>query len=1098
MSILKKKKTVKPSILVLYAVVSMAALGILFLGVIYLVYLRTLPSIDQIEGLSLPESSVIRDRNGNELYSIFSGTDGKRTYVPFPQISQDIRDAVVSTEDKTFFENQGVDLRGLVRSVANYVTGKTDRIQGTSTISQQLIKVSFLSNERSLPRKIKEGYLSFRLNSEYSKEKILELYLNRISFGNNASGIEEAAKTYFGKSANEVGVLGATILASLPKGPTYYSPYTYRDRLMGYLYVFKDGKTDEKITLSSAERRKEFRVLVEEFKKMVNQLTFERINAEDVKICGLKQEFLKQKYSLDSSGCERLTYKDVLTLLNDIQIQASSVKGTAVSAPAVTAPASGRATTASGGTSRAAAAAAATAASSSASAARSLEGYAMEYNTGRKDFVASRMLEDDKITPEEFKKAIIDGIDFEFKKSVSSIKYPHFVMYVQDYLLKKYGDDFFDQGGLQIYTTIDPKLQDKAETLVKNQVKINRDKYGATSAALVSIDNKTGQIVSMVGGPDYYNTEEQGQVNVITSLRQPGSSFKPIVYSLAMTKDAIGPETPIYDVNTKFGSWDPDNYDQKFMGRMRVRTALDYSRNIPAIKMFKVAGGEEEVVKHAKSLGIDSLRSDGKYGMPLAIGTGEVRPLELAQAYSVFAQGGWRKEPEPILKIVDKKGNIIMQYVESSGKYVFSDAASYLLSNILSDSTARPSTFWNNALTLKDRPAAAKTGTSNKDVSANGVKKILPRDLWTAGYTPQYTTVVWAGNVDGTETKGNCDGLNCAAPIWRDFMEFAHKGLPVMEFKKPDSVYSATISSVTGKLASDSTPPGNRVTGLFAVKPTKYESAGKEITVDALCNGKVTDDTPQEAIKKGVLIDLEPIIESYDNSWLASTRNWAGSKSIGDGVTDIGDGYITSYSDQVCVRPSSDRATIDMQTNLVDGSARPLGKSSLSVTYQSSNPIQRVRFLMDGKQITSVGMETPATSGEAKTDYTFLNNGTHELKAIVIDIYGFSASRTAQINFGGAANPPSININSPKGGEVSLYEGQVANLRFTVTDPVELSAVNLYIGGELYKILGASNGEYVVPVGDGLSVGTHDVEIRATSATRDKASKVIQVEILKK
>ena len=145
-----------------------------------------------------------------------------------------------------------------MRSVWNFVAGKTDRIQGTSTISQQFIKVTFLTNERSFERKIKEGYLSFRLNSEYSKEKILELYLNRISFGNNASGIEEAAKTYFGKSANDVDILGATVLASLPKGPTYYSPYNYRDRLMGNLYVFQNAKTDEKITLSSADSRKEF------------------------------------------------------------------------------------------------------------------------------------------------------------------------------------------------------------------------------------------------------------------------------------------------------------------------------------------------------------------------------------------------------------------------------------------------------------------------------------------------------------------------------------------------------------------------------------------------------------------------------------------------------------------------------------------------------------------------------------------------------------------------------------------------------------------------------------------------------------------------
>ncbi len=331
---LRKRQTIKPGILVAYAFLSLFVLGILFLGIIYVFFLRNLPSIHDIESLTLPESSVIRDRDGNELYSIFSGDEGKRTYIPLDQISNRIRDAVTSTEDKTFFENQGIDLRGLIRSVFNYASGKTDKIQGTSTISQQLIKITFLSSERSFERKIKEGYLSYRLNSEYSKEKILELYLNKISFGNNAAGIEEAAKTYFGKSAKDVGPLGSTILASLPKGPTYYSPYNHRDRLMGYLYVYKDGKTEEKITLASPERLKEFRPFVEAFKKTVNSWSFERISDEDVKVCGLKQDSFKEKYSIDSSGCTRLAYKDILTLLNNIRITAESIG----MSPATTAP----------------------------------------------------------------------------------------------------------------------------------------------------------------------------------------------------------------------------------------------------------------------------------------------------------------------------------------------------------------------------------------------------------------------------------------------------------------------------------------------------------------------------------------------------------------------------------------------------------------------------------------------------------------------------------------------------------------------------------------------------------------------------------------
>ena len=212
-----RKKKISTAVILASVAASLGLFCLLFLGIVYLFFLRSLPPITDIENLTLPESSVIRDKDGNELYSIFSEKDGKRTFVPLSDVSQNVIDALVSAEDKTFFENQGIDFRSLVRSVSNYVFGKTETIKGTSTISQQLIKNTFLNNERSVSRKIKEAYLSYRLNSEYSKEKILELYLNKISYGHNASGVEEASKTFFGKSVKEVGVLGSTILASLPK-----------------------------------------------------------------------------------------------------------------------------------------------------------------------------------------------------------------------------------------------------------------------------------------------------------------------------------------------------------------------------------------------------------------------------------------------------------------------------------------------------------------------------------------------------------------------------------------------------------------------------------------------------------------------------------------------------------------------------------------------------------------------------------------------------------------------------------------------------------------------------------------------------------------
>ena len=239
-------------------------------------------------------------------------------------------------------------------------------------------------------------------------------------------------------------------------------------------------------------------------------------------------------------------------------------------------------------------------------------------------------------------------------------------------------------------------------------------------------------------------------------------------------------------------------------------------------------------------------------------------------------------------------------------------------------------------------------------MSNGGEKKILPRDLWTAGYTPQYTTVVWAGNVDGSETKGSCDGLNCAAPIWRDYMEFAHKGLPVIQFKKPASVTSSTISNITGKLVTDGTPDGSRVSSLFAVKPTKYESTGKEVTVDSLCNGRVTERTPADAIRTGVLVDFTPIIESYDPTWVSATRKWAAGAAVSSSGSSISDGgYITSQSDEECIRPSEIGAAIVVTQPLESGVVRSLGRVALKMSFTAANDIVRVKLLRGTEELQS-------------------------------------------------------------------------------------------------------------------------------------------------
>lgn len=246
----------------------------------------------------------------------------KRTYVAYDAISKHIRDAIISTEDKTFFVNPGIDLKALVRSFGNFAIGRTDKIQATSTISQQLIKNVFLSNERSIQRKGKEIFLSYQMNTSYSKEKILELYLNKIPFGNNAYGIEEAAKTYFGKSAKDVGVLGSTILASIPKGPTYYSPYLHRDRLMGFLSVHKKGFPNDVTQIDTKENKEKFAPLIAEFKRQAAGFTYLPDIGDRLRVCNVDQKYLKSYYII-RSGCVNLDYSELLLFLNNIQIPTS-------------------------------------------------------------------------------------------------------------------------------------------------------------------------------------------------------------------------------------------------------------------------------------------------------------------------------------------------------------------------------------------------------------------------------------------------------------------------------------------------------------------------------------------------------------------------------------------------------------------------------------------------------------------------------------------------------------------------------------------------------------------------------------------------------
>lgn len=1032
--------------------------------------IKNTPSIDSIERWDyFQESTVIYDKEKQPIYTLYA--DGKRTYKNYTEISNSIKDAIISTEDKTFFENPGIDLKWLVRAGLNYVTGKTDRIKGTSTLSQQLISYTLLSKERSIKRKIKEAYLSYQLNKNYSKEKILEMYLNTISFWHNANGVEEASRTYFWKWASDVWPLGATILASLPKWPTYYSPYLHRNRLMGEVIVYPLDDPTSKTSLDTNETRKEYAKMYTTFKQYLSWITLETDN-DNVKICGIKAEYIRNTdYSPDNNSCSTVNQENLLDFFGDILIKDDI--------------------THSGSTTR----------------------YWLEYTWGRKDFVWLRMYIDGKIDGATMKKILYDGIEFEFRKYAENIKYPYFVMYIKEYLETKYGKDIDITQWLKVYTTLDPKLQEKAEELVKKQVEINSKIYWAKSAALVSMDNKNWALLAMVGWPDYFDTENGWNNNMTTKERQPGSSFKPIVYSLAISKNPIGPASPVADVKTNFSSYTPSNYDTKFKWVMPLEKALAYSRNIPAVKMFYLAGKEEEVVKFWRSIGLTTLKENAWYGAPMAIGTAEVRPIDLMQAYSVFANLWVKRDLYAIEKIVDSDGTVVEEHkTEENPKPVFSPAASYIITSILSNPDARPDGFWRTALTINGRKVAAKTWTSNKEM---GDDKILPRDLWTAWYSPQITTVVWAGNVDGKETKWTCDWLNCAAGIWKPFMEFAHKSLPKEDWKEPEWVYKYTIVKSSGRLAIESTPDDQKIQTIMAVKLAQSDEWFKSVQVDTLCNGPISENTPEWAIGTVNIPVGNPIIDGYDPAWKNAF------------LASIGSAW---WQAEPCERPSWPGNFVMKLKILNIWNNVNSQKKIVEWTWSGDRDFKEWSLKYDGETKILQSSEWKK-DGSGRMNIS-LDSGIHEIVLEVIDQYGYKYRETKTLawwtleEWGESSSwwtpihttwslnfptttpplspsisisvPPKITITRPAWWNMSVYQGDISNLRFSISVEPWVREVNVSLNGAV--IYTANNGDsFVVPIDtSSLKEGSYEILIKVIDANVKTDTKNVVLTVLPK
>lgn len=474
----------------------------------------------------------------------------------------------------------------------------------------------------------------------------------------------------------------------------------------------------------------------------------------------------------------------------------------------------------------------------------------------RQKLVLQAMQDQGYISASQEKQALKEVL--EYKNISNDIKAPHFVFYVKSLLEQKYGVDKVETGGLRVTTSLDLPTQDMTQQIVHDEITNIASTYHVTNGAAVLTNPGTGEILAMVGSRDYFDQQIDGNVNVTISKRQPGSSIKPINYALGLTHGYTA-ATPFIDEQTCFPNpgqapYCPVNYDGKFHGIVQMRYALGNSFNIPAVKMLKV-NGVQNMIDLARAMGITTFGSADQYGLSLTLGGGEVMMTDMAEAYGVFANGGYRVDLQPILEVKDNRGNDLEKYTPPTspifGKKVLPEGVSYIISDILSDNGARLADFGSNSeLYIPGQYVPVKTGTTNDF-----------RDNWTIGYTKNYVVAVWVGNNDNSRMSYIASGITGAAPIWHEIMTtlLKTKPSPPNSFPRPANVISLKVCSTSGLLPPPDGSPNQC--------PTRFEyfvQGTQPKQTDTTTTEKVWfDKTTQQPGKPGQTDNLELKDETF-------------------------------------------------------------------------------------------------------------------------------------------------------------------------------------------------------------------------------------------
>ncbi len=581
-------------------------------------YSRDLPDISRMADYQPSRSTRVFARDGTQLADLYKEN---RIWVPIEQIPIPVRNAFIATEDQHFYQHHGVDFGGILRAaIADW---RHEEFQGASTITQQLARRLFLSDEVSIARKVQEALLAIEIERYYTKDEILERYLNIIYFGSGAYGIQAAAHTYFGTDVSHLTIGQAAMLAGLPAAPSDYSPFVNLDR---------------------AKER--------------------------------------QQHVLD-------------------RMVASG-------------------------------------------------------------FISQEQMDEELAHPL--------GLIAERPTGLQSYLYPYFTTYVTHLLEAQFGTQATFEGGLQVYTTMDPRIQRAAESAVNWGIAQGKlEGIGADEGALVAIRPSTGEILAMVGGAGGFSLNNQFN-RAWQSRRQPGSSFKAYVYTAAIDS-GMPPTTTVDDspVSYPMGDgtrWAPQDDDHKFMGPITLRYALAQSRNVVSVKLAQQIG-IDRVIEYAKRMGV---KSPLEANLSLALGTSGVSPLDQAAGYATLANAGIHIDPTPIRVVRDSFGTAVLDNSYPQQTEVISAGTAYVVTSML-ESVINEGTGYPNAII--GRPAAGKTGTTSDF-----------RDAWFVGFTPDLVAAVWIGNDDYRRMNESYGG-NIPARIWARFMKEALAGTPPHDFAFP-------------------------------------------------------------------------------------------------------------------------------------------------------------------------------------------------------------------------------------------------------------------------------------------------------------------------